>query len=328
MKWAHRVSLVLGILLLGGLLWKLGPRALLDQLRLLGWIWIPLILMEGLGEAMHAMGWRSCLSREHQGLPWIKVAMIRQAGMAFNYLTPTAHMGGEVIKGVLLGQVGSGAGAASGVIVGKLALALSQLMFVVAGSMIAIWMAALSFHIWLGWAIGTVLFSSGIVCFFLLQRWGKLGGFLRALQQKGVGGAALDRLTSRLTQVDEHLQAFHRDRPGDFIRAMAWHALGFSCGVIQAWIFLLGIGLTDPWKIGVTIWFLGAWFDLVGFLVPAGVGIQEGSRVLIFHGLGRAGIEGLTYGFALRIQKAFWATVGLGCYGFLIQKPKTTGEIA
>ena len=319
MSCLHRLTLGLGILLLAILLWKLGPSALLSQLQSLGWTWVPLILVEGGGEALHVMAWRHCLSREHQRLPWLRIAMIRQAGMAFNYLTPTAHMGGEVVKGALLGRGGGGVDAATGVIVGKLALVLSQLLFVSGGSLLAMWMVKLPRGFLWGWAASTSIFAFGIVTFFMLQRKGKLGGVLRALERRGLRGPLLQRTGRWLTDVDRHLEIFHRSRPGDLVRAMAWHVLGFSCGMVQAWLFLAWMGHQTPLQVGTAVFFLGAWFDVVGFIVPAGIGVQEGSRVLIFDTIGLTSLAGLAFGIALRATKAFWALVGLLCYGVLLR---------
>jgi glycosyltransferase 2 family protein len=322
MRWLHRVTLLLGVLLLGILLWKLGPAALFSQLRLLGWIWIPLLLVEGLGEAVHVNAWRHCLSREQQRIPWLRIAMIRQAGMAFNYLTPTAHMGGEFVKGAILGRNGGSVEAATAVIVGKLALVFAQLSFVSMGSLVSLWLVKLPAGFVVGWGASTALFATGILAFFLLQRKGKLGSVIRAVQRVGLGGHLTRSLSDWLTEVDGQLEAFHRSRPGDLVRAMFWHSLGFACGLSQAWLFLAWMGEQSPWQTGAAIWFLGAWFDLVGFIVPAGIGVQEGSRVLIFDTLGLASLAGLTFGVALRVSKAFWALIGLLCYGVLLRETK------
>jgi hypothetical protein len=129
----------------------------------------------------------------------------------------------------------------------------------------------------------------------------------------------MKKLAQWLSRVDQHLEAFHRGRPGDLLRAMAWHVFGFSLGIFQIWLFLGWMGRESSWILGVSIWFLGAWCDVVGFIVPAGIGVQEGSRVLIFDTLGLTGIAGFTFGIVLRVTKAFWALVGLGCYGLLLR---------
>jgi hypothetical protein len=309
------------LFLLVFLVWRLGLDSLLANLALLGWMWIPLIALEGMGEALHAVAWKRCLSEAHGGLPWVKVAMIRQAGMAFNYMTPTAHLGGEVIKGAILGREGGGVDAAASVIVGKLALVLAQMLLVSVGSLGALWAVSLPGSVLTAWAASTLLFSTGIVLFLLLQRRGKLGSAVRALGRLGPARGALAVLGRWITEVDHQLAEFHRKRPGDLLRAMGWHILGFSTGIVQACVFLAWLDVPGPWRTGVAVWFLGAWFDLVGFIVPAGIGVQEGSRVLIFHAVGLTGIAGLTFGLVLRGLKAFWAMVGLGCYGLLLRDP-------
>ncbi len=325
MKWLHRLTLALGMALLAILLWKIGPAALFRNLLFLGWFWAPLIFVEGLGEACHATGWRHCLSRGHQRLSWLRVAMIRQAGMAFNYLTPTAHLGGELVKGTLLGRDGEAVEAATAVIVGKLALVLSQLALVTIASATALWMISLPRHLWLGWAMGTSVFFLGIVSFFLLQRHGKLGAVIRLLERTGVKGEGVKAMARWLSAVDGQLRDFHRERPGDLVRALSWHVLGYCCGLVQTWLFLSWAGHELLWETGVVIWALGAWFDLVGFIVPAGVGIQEGSRVLVFHAVGLESLWGLTFGVVLRITKALLALTGLACYGLLIRDLKDAG---
>jgi hypothetical protein len=320
MKWLHKLMLGGGAALLAVLVWKLGPAAVLERMGTLGWLWVPLILLEGLGEAMHTTAWRRCLAREHQGLGWVHVGMVRQAGMAFNYLTPTAHMGGEVVKGMLLGDLGGGVSAATSVIVGKLALVLSQLLFVSAGCLATLWSVPIPGAVLLAWAASTGLFFLGVGAFFWLQRKGKLGVVARALERKGLGGSPVRKAARWVSQVDTHLESFHRERPGDLVRAMGWHVAGFSCGIFQVWIYLGSTAQPSFLWTGAVIWFLGAWLDLVGFIVPAGLGVQEGSRALIFDLLGMSGASGLALGLVLRGTKGFWALVGLGCYLLLLRR--------
>ncbi len=321
MRWLNRLMLALGAGLLVVLVLKLGPQAVLEHLRVLGWLWVPLLLLEGAGEALHTTAWRKCLARGHKNLSWIYVGMVRQAGMAFNYLTPTAHMGGEVIKGMLLGSLGDGISAAASVIVGKLALVLSQLLFVSAGSLLALWSVSIARPIFLAWILSTTIFFIGIGFFFWLQKEGRLGGVARAMERKRLGGSPVRKAAQWLSVVDLHLESFHRERPGDLLKAMFLHMAGFSCGIFQVWIFLFSADQDWPLWTGTVVWFLGAWMDLVGFMVPAGLGVQEGSRALIFDLLGMSGVSGLALGLVLRGTKAFWALVGMGCYFLLLRKP-------
>lgn len=320
MGWVHRVLLAGGVGLLVWIFLKLGPEQVFHYLSLIGWGWILLIGLEGVGECFHTTAWRKCMSGKCKELSWLKVGMIRQAGMSFNYLTPTAHMGGEVVKGVILGGLGDGVGATASVIVGKLALALAQLFFVSVGSFALIWKVSLPLGFVVIWALSTLCFSAGIGGFLWLQRRGKLGSVARGLERKGFGGKIVAHAAQWLTKVDEELEAFHRGRPNDLYRAIFWHLLGFSVGIVEVELFLSWVvGSDSSWGRAAIICFLGGWFDLMGFMVPAGIGVQEGSRALIFGLVGLEGATGLAFGLALRVTKSFWAMVGLVCYGLLVR---------
>src|SRR5215467_7182124 len=102
MKKFHTILLILGVGLLVCLLWKIGVGELWRELGLLGWGLVPLMLGEGVAEMIHTLGWRHCLSGPLRSISWAKLFRIRMAGYAINYLTPTAALGGELTKGVLL----------------------------------------------------------------------------------------------------------------------------------------------------------------------------------------------------------------------------------
>ena len=102
MKKFHTFSLILGFILLVVLIRSIGLKGLWQDLTLVGWGLLPLILIEGVADIFHTIGWRYCLSAPHRTLSFFRLFRIRMAGGAINYLTPTAALGGEVTKGTLL----------------------------------------------------------------------------------------------------------------------------------------------------------------------------------------------------------------------------------
>src|SRR5271170_1271957 len=136
MKALQIVLLILGFVFFAGLLVRVGPQELWQELSLLGWGLIPIVLSEGVAEMIHSLGWRQCLSGPLRSLSWWSLFRIRISGYAINYLTPTAALGGEVTKGTLLASHHRGPEAASGVLVGKLCFALGQLIFVALGAIV------------------------------------------------------------------------------------------------------------------------------------------------------------------------------------------------
>jgi len=314
MKKFHILCVLLGIILLAFLVGKTGPETLWRELSMLGWGLLPLVLIEGVADLFHTLGWRHCLSGPHRSLPFFQIFCIRMAGFSINYLTPTAALGGEVTKGTLLYMNHQGPQAASGVIIGKLAYALAQLLFVVLGSIIILWKIHLPVGAWVAMLIGTTLLGGGILGFLAVQKHGKLGAIVRWLVYNKVGGKTLKKAAHHITQVDNELKRFYKERPEDLPASMFWHIAGLSCGIVQSWFFLFMLTDYPSFLMAAGIWFLGAWFDLVSFAIPSNIGVLEGTRIIAFRLLGFKSALGLTYGIALRLEQLFWAVVGLLIY--------------
>jgi len=120
MRKFHRATLLFGLLLPASLIWKIGLRVLWQDMTLLGWGIVPLILSEGVVDLVHTLGWRYCLSGPHRALSFFQIFRIRMVGTSMNYITPTAGLGGQVTKGALLSLNHQGVKAATGDIIDKL----------------------------------------------------------------------------------------------------------------------------------------------------------------------------------------------------------------
>ncbi|MBW2305635.1 MAG: flippase-like domain-containing protein [Deltaproteobacteria bacterium] len=325
MKKFHTYSVLFGIILLALLIWKIGPKALWRELALLGWGLVPLILIEGVADIFHTLGWRYCLTGPHRSLPFFQLFRIRMAGSSINYITPTATLGGEVTKGALLASNHGGTDAITSVLIGKLAYALAQLLFVAFGTFFILWKIHLPPGIWPAMLVSSSLLAAGIVGFLIVQKAGKFGAVARWFVTHNLGGKALETLAGHLTTVDEELKCFYTQRPGNLPFAIFWHIVGMACGIVQAWYFLLLLTDHGSFFIAAGIWFLGSWFDLLTFPIPLGIGIQEGTRVLALKAVGFDLALGLTYGVVLRLEQIFWAGVGLLLYATLLSAKREGG---
>jgi hypothetical protein len=314
----HLFSIITGAVLLGVLMWAVGPRQLWRELSLLGWGLIPLTLIEGVSDILHAFGWRHCLSGPHRDLSIFRIFSIRLAGTSINYLTPTADLAGEVTKGTLLSMNHPGPEAVTGVIIGKLSYALSKLLFVGAGSLIILWGIELPAGVWMAMLTGSALLGAGILGFLAVQKYGKLGAMVRWLVARRIGGKALEKSAERITEVDVALRLFYRQYPWELPRSVVWHILGMACGIVQSWYFLFLLSDRPSLALAAGVWFLGSWLDLLSFPIPMSLGVLEGSRVIVFKLLGFQSAVGLSYGVALRLEQIFWAGVGLLVYWTLL----------
>ncbi len=318
MKKFHLFSIILGVILFAALIYAVGPALLWRKLAILGWRLLPLTLLEGAAELFHTQAWRHCFSGSQRSLSFFRVFSIRLAGSSINHLTPTAGFGGEVTKGVLLASPQMGPEAAAAVIVDKLSLALSQLFFVTAGAAFVLWKVALPRSLWIALIIGTSLLFVGVIGFFVVQKYGKLGAFVRWAAARRIGGAALKNAALRMTEVDAALRLYYRRRPLGLPVSIAWHFMAFVWAILPAYCFLAFLTDSATLPHAAAIVCLGTWFNLATFALPTDIGVQETARLLIFTLLGFHSALGLTYGVTLRFEQLFWAGVGLALYGVLL----------
>ncbi len=270
------------------------------------------------GGALSRVGWRHCLSGPHRDLSISRIFSIRLAGGSISYLTPTADLGGEVVKGTLLALNHSGPEAVTGVIIGKLSYAMSKLLFVGAGSLIILWRVQLPAGVWAAMLTGSVFLGAGILGFLAVQKYGRLGALVRWMAAHRIGGKTLRKSADGLTRVDAALKLFYREHPYDLFLSMIWHILGMTCGILQSWYFLyLLTGSSSP-NLAAGVWFLGSWLDLLSFPIPMNLGVLEASRVIVFTLLGFGSAIGLSYGVTLRVEQIFWAGIGLFIYWALL----------
>jgi hypothetical protein len=272
-----------GCLLLALLAYHIGPAGIWRRLAIVGWGFVPLVLLDGMTEVLHTQGWRHCLSGSHRSLSYGRIFSIRLAGSSINHLTPTAGLGGEVAKGFLLASDREGAQAASAVIIDKLSQALAQLLFVTVGSLAVIGRAALPGGLWIALVSGTSLLLGGVIGFLVVQKYGKLGAFVRWAAAHRLGGARIGRAAVHMTHVDDALQSFYRTRPLDLPLSVVWHVLARTGRSVPVYYFLTLLSVHPSVAHAVSIACLGTWFNLVTFALPTDIGVQETSRVLVFR---------------------------------------------
>ena len=318
MKKLNTTLLTAGLVFLAWLVWRTNPAQLWRELRSLGWGLLPFFLGEGIAEMIHTLGWRRCLSGPYRSIPWLVLFRMRMAGYGINYVTPTANLGGEVSRAALLASDRRGPEAVSGVLIEKVCFGLAQIAFVVIACLAFVRHIHLPAPILIPMAVGGALVGAGLIAFLLLQRYGMLGGLVRWLAKRASRNKALETATLHVTRVDETLRTFYREHPRDLWLAAAWHMLGFSVGIFQAWLFLRLLTQNASLPSAILIFSLGMWFDLLTFAIPLNAGALEGGRTLAAKAVGYSTVIGLTYGVAVRASQLFWAALGLLAYASLM----------
>jgi putative membrane protein len=305
--YVERGLLLGGLVLFVVLLHRLGVGAVWENLLLIGWGFAPIVGQEMAAITANTLGWRWAFPPPRLQVPFWPLAVARLAGDAINNLTPTATMGGELIRARMLGQADSSAVWAS-VAIAKISQAFGQIVFILVGMALVIRDTPLPpvFHRAL--LIGLGLIASGLVVAIALQRRGMFVVGVELLRRIGLPVPA--HVGHRLRELDAEVARFYGN-PTPFLVSSAYFLVGWMFGVVEVYLILHFLGVGASWHRALTIEVLSTSIDAVLFFVPAKVGTQEGGKVLIFTMLQLDPTKGFALGIARRIRELFWSFVGL-----------------
>jgi uncharacterized membrane protein YbhN (UPF0104 family) len=315
--------LALGSVVLAGTVWAIGLDGLARDLRLLGWGLAAILGVESVAVVLNTAGWALAFPRGERTVSLPCLLAARLGGDAINYLTPSATVGGELLRVRLLGRGVPASLRWASVSVAKVGQTVAQAMFIFLG--LALVLPRLSVLApWAGWpGLGTAVVGVGAAV-------AVAAAFVRTVRRgfwataRGALGRArlLGRLPPSWTGVGEEVDAA-------LVRLGSWRTaaslgcfvLGWAVGAAE--IYLILRWLADPvdWRTALALETGSVLLDGILFFVPAKVGTQEGGKVALFAALGLSPARGLTVGVVRRIRELVYAGLGLVALAWLGARP-------
>lgn len=304
---------VVGLVLLGLLVWSTDAEELLGHMRTLGWR-APLVLIPYLFIAwVDAIGWRFTLPVAMRSqVPFSVLYLTRMAGEAVNSVTPTATVGGEPVKAHVLRAWGVPvADGMASVVLARTALIAAQSLFVAMG------VAALSYrmgHPWfaLAWLAGLVVASGGfIVVLVQVQQRAPASAIVRLVGHIAPGWQILQRLAHGAEAVDRRLEDFYRLERSAFLRTTGCHLLGWILGTLEVMLMFALIGHPIDALDAFVIESLSQVVRALAIVIPGGIGTQEWGGTWLCELLGIPAAEGVTLWLLKRARETIFDVIGL-----------------
>ncbi len=305
--------MVLGLGLLAFLVWQVGSQDLAERFLALGWR-APLLLWPFCLIALcDGWAWSYALPRGGAARPrLLSLTMIRLAGEAVNNLTPTAYLGGEPVKAMLLVKRGMATeGSTVSVVVAKTALTVSQIVFILLGIMLTLERFDVVAH-------GDVLFvalcaiGAGVVALLVrLQRRNLFTRLMRVLLRLGLHGERVQRFARMAPEIDRELGGFYTARAGDFALSTGLHFLGWLLGTVEVKVFADLLQYPISWRDAFIIESISQPLSAASAIVPAALGVREAGGVAIFGLLGLSEPVGLALWLLRRVREAVFSGLGL-----------------
>jgi len=287
-------------LLIALVAWE-GWQDVLGAFARAGWPLLLLVPLRVVTLALDAWAWRILL---------LPLAPVRPPGLAFllwvasvreavNRLLPVAGVGGEVV-GLRLARtrIPDTAGVAASLVVEVLLTIAVLYLF---GGVGVVLMAHIAAGMGEVWTIAASLLLSlplPLLAWWLLrhgtafQQIEHWAARLLGPRAAALDGAALDAALA-------HLGGQH----GRLLRALGWQLLGYAAGSVETWYALRLLGHPVDVTTAIAIEALTQAVRHAGFLVPAGLGVQEAATVLFGHLAGVGGDVALSLALAKRMRE-------------------------
>jgi putative membrane protein len=289
--------------------------AVLDAASLAGSGFVILVLWRAAALLASTIGWRLLMPpAERPGLARLWLA--RWIGEAVNSMLPVAQIGGDVVRTRIAHQIPlrgggqlSGISAAASVIIDMTVALTSQSLFALPG----LWRIASLPEV----SMGKLLASLGVTMLPLLLLLGAQRG--RVLK----GGAALAnrmglaRFLGPPHQIGESLYrqiaAIYRRWPS-VLAALLCHLGAWICRAGEVWLIMWLMGQPIDFLDAVTIEGLVNAARSAAFLLPAGLGVQEGALILVCGWLGIGAHPALAMALLKRARELAVGLLGLSAW--------------
>lgn len=304
-----------GLYILVALVRHTGMTQLIGDLSQIGWGFALICMVEGLPFVAATLAWRSTLSVKRISFPQLLAA--RLVGDSVNHLTPTATLGGEVLRARLVDEHLGREESTASVALAKFAETAGQLVFVLIGLLlITPQLHALGSGRWWLFA-GIAACALGIVALARLLDRGLFTTAAATARRLGIARVWLARRSAAIVAIDTRIRDGIRRRPAGLMRSVLWFAFAFAVSVVEVWLVMHFLGVQVSWSAALGIEVLSVIVDGVFFFMPGKLGTQEGGKMLAFTLFGLPPEKGLAMGFIRRGRELFWDGVGLAVYAVM-----------
>jgi len=289
-----------------------------------GWRFVLIFALHLAAVLPNTLAWRLMLPPEQRAsVPFPALAGMLLAGDAVNAVTPSAVVGGEIVRISMLRRHVPTPTAAGASAVAAMAQHVAQMLFVVAGAAVALAAAPPG-------PLRTVLVAAAataalaaVIPVWLARSRGAWSAVERRLERtRWWNRLKRGREAGWTALVDATLGALER-RPGDFALAVALYGAGWLVGAVEAWLVLRMLGAPVAVRQAFVIEALAVAIEALFFFVPAKIGTQEGGKYVVFRALGLDPAHGIALGLIRRVRELAWAAVGLALLGGMPRQPRT-----
>jgi len=289
-SWKYVLSVVVGLGILGGVLYVVGWRRILAQMHALGALGIVAVLANTfIAMAIWIFCWWIILRSYGIELPLRRVIGARFSGYAVSYLTPTLYFGGEPVRALLVVDSANAPTTRifATIVVERFLGGLSMIVFILIGSFYAMTSPQIPWAhkriLIAGVAFITFWITVGLVNFAWNFKW--ISRLIRLLgiplkRWKGT----LERAADKVSETeDEIYYAFTKHRRGTIAAFLVQTAATFFIYMRPQVFFSFSAGMRFTFPQLSLLFTLNILISSFLWITPGGIGTGEAAQIGIFR---------------------------------------------
>lgn len=303
---------LLGLGLLGYLVFRTGPGVIWKQVQEVGWGLALIFILGGFSQLIRTCAWRQALTCDIRRLTWSRSFGVQLASDACGQLGLAGKLLGEGIRISLLGSaVPLTNGISSCAIDGGM-----HLLTAAAVGVLGISIALLHFPLSGQWRVYALLLAALLIALVVLaavavaSRWQLMGNAARAIGRLPQLHNWVIGKQPIIDSAEHDLLTFRHEAPTAFwaslVLSLLWHALA----ILEVYLILRFMRARIALVGAFALEGLTKVINLVGALNPGNLGTYEGGNMLIANMFGVTATAGLTLALCRRGRAIFWAAVG------------------
>jgi hypothetical protein len=308
-------AVLLGVALLGYLVFRSGPGTVWKQLEAVGWGFALVIFLGGLSQLAKTCAWRQAFTCDIRGLSWFRSFVAQLISDGIGQFGVAGKVVGEGTRISLLGRrVPISNALSAGAIDGALHTFTAVLVTVLGISAILM-IGPVSVR----WRVYAALLIVGLVSAVILaavalrNRLPLVGRATRAIGRVPRLHTWVSDKQPIIDSAEDNLLSFRDQAPAAFWATLIFNLLWHLLAVLEVYIILrfmkAGFTLSGAFIVeGLT-----KVINLVGAVNPGNFGTYEGGSMLIAKMFGVTSTAGLTLALCRRARTVFWAGVGAIC---------------
>lgn len=306
---------ILGVLAFAFLVAKIGPGRIWEHLRRLTLPSFALLFaLRTFYWLFRTLVWKAILAGDRSAPtpPFRRLFAARLAGHAVSYLTPSAYLGGEAARTLLVEGADRKRVLAS-VVIDTTFEVLALVLFAAGGIAVLASGSALAVPARIGLTVSMAAAVLGLILLVRRERCGIFIWVADLLGRVGIRPAFVERNRDKLREVDAHISGFYACGRRAVARIFLLNLLLHAFWVAEIHLTLAALGAS-----GLTVGrsFLVVTLGAVGLLLPttpASLGTYEAANLAVFAGLGWSAELSLSLALVRRFLSLFWAGAGLLC---------------